>query len=366
MGAVLCWGSDEAPNDLLSLKAEKTGRIVSTPLMDVATAGDRLVVVGEGGRIAYSDDLGATWTQAEVPVSVTLTAVHFPTSDRGWAVGHDGVILTTGDGGRSWQKQLDGNRVNKLILSQVKALIARTEEALDSASEEEREALEVRLDDLGFFLSDAEMAVREGPTRPLMDVWFGDERNGLAVGAFGMIFQTSDGGANWESILERMDNPDGFHYYAVTSSGGNLYVVGERGMIFRSPDGGKSWERLESPYKGSFFGIYGHPSGDYLLVFGLGGDAFRSTDSGDNWQRVNKPESSAISASALTADGDILMTAYDGTSMLSADGGQSFHPVSERFPGCIAMNRMSNGSILLVGLRGMHIAEGIGRERQGK
>ena len=39
----------------------------------------RIVVVGEQGHILYSDDECEGWIQAKVPVSVTLTAVCFPT-----------------------------------------------------------------------------------------------------------------------------------------------------------------------------------------------------------------------------------------------------------------------------------------------
>jgi photosystem II stability/assembly factor-like uncharacterized protein len=65
----------------------------------MAGAGDRVVAVGGGGLIVVSDDGGASWQQAEVPVSATLTAVSFPTAKLGWAVGHAGVILHSDDGG---------------------------------------------------------------------------------------------------------------------------------------------------------------------------------------------------------------------------------------------------------------------------
>jgi len=58
--------------------------------------------------VILSDDDGATWHQAKVPVSVTLTAVSFGTPAKGWAVGHSGIVLHTEDGGETWVKQLDG------------------------------------------------------------------------------------------------------------------------------------------------------------------------------------------------------------------------------------------------------------------
>ena len=52
-------------------------KIASTLLLDVASAGSRLVAVGQRGHIIYSDDQGKTWVQAKVPSRVLLTAVFF-------------------------------------------------------------------------------------------------------------------------------------------------------------------------------------------------------------------------------------------------------------------------------------------------
>ncbi|HIQ53146.1 MAG TPA: hypothetical protein EYH51_07785, partial [Pseudomonas pachastrellae] len=76
-----------------------------TLLIDAAVVGDRLVAVGSRGHIVYSDDQGKSWSQAEVPVRQLLTAVYFVDDKRGWAVGHDSLILNTTDGGATWAMQ---------------------------------------------------------------------------------------------------------------------------------------------------------------------------------------------------------------------------------------------------------------------
>ena len=52
-----------------------------------------------------------------MPVSADLTALHFANAQQGWAVGHEGVVLHTPDGGASWTLQLDGRRANALVLA---------------------------------------------------------------------------------------------------------------------------------------------------------------------------------------------------------------------------------------------------------
>ena len=73
-------------------------------LLDVTRVGDRLVAVGERGHVVWSDD-GEKWLQAEnVPTRATLTTV-FALGERLWAGGHDAVIITSGDRGRTWTRE---------------------------------------------------------------------------------------------------------------------------------------------------------------------------------------------------------------------------------------------------------------------
>jgi len=74
-------------NDLLLRPAVKSSLSSASILMDVVNTGKRLVAVGERGHILLSDDSGDSWNQVDVPTSVTLTAVSFPTPERGWVIG---------------------------------------------------------------------------------------------------------------------------------------------------------------------------------------------------------------------------------------------------------------------------------------
>jgi photosystem II stability/assembly factor-like uncharacterized protein len=47
-------------------------------------------------------DGGASWEQTKTPTSGPLTNVFFLNNKKGWAVGHEGVIIYTTDGGSSW------------------------------------------------------------------------------------------------------------------------------------------------------------------------------------------------------------------------------------------------------------------------
>ena len=89
-----------------------------------------------------------------------------------------------------------------------------------------------------------------------MDVWFQDAAQGWAVGAFGTLVTTENGGQHWVNQEKVLDNPDEFHLNAITGDGkGRVFIAGEGGVMFRSLDGGLSWEALEPFYEGSWFGV---------------------------------------------------------------------------------------------------------------
>jgi photosystem II stability/assembly factor-like uncharacterized protein len=104
--------------DLLEMPAVQSSAATRTLLLDLENRGERsFVAVGTYGVIIVSDDNGESWVQSEVPASVALTGVSFPSPESGWAVGHDGLILHSADGGKTWQKQLDGVQLNQAGVS---------------------------------------------------------------------------------------------------------------------------------------------------------------------------------------------------------------------------------------------------------
>jgi len=269
-------------------------------IVDAASVGTRVVAVGDRGWIALSDDRGASWKRAKSPAAPLLTAVDFIDDKRGWAVGHDAMILATADGGETWTKQFSG--------------------PLDQG--------------------------------PLLDVHFVDAKRGFAVGAYGTFYETSDGGAKWAA---RKVVADDKHLNAIVDAGkGNLIVLGEAGTILRSGDSGATWQPVASPYKGSFFGGTTTRDGA-VLAFGLRGRIYRSTDAGKTWTQVaNASEASLMSASVL-ADGAIALTGAAGTLLVSRDNGETFKPLASGRRGVISKALAgAPGVILLLGESGVH------------
>lgn len=297
-------------------------------LLDIAYCEGRLLAVGERGLVAYSDDAGGSWTQAAVPVSQLLTSVACADGGHAYAAGHAGVLLASRDRGATWTQQFDGNEANRQWLAYQRARLERLEEQLAAAQDDEREDLEYAIEDVGFNIEDAQAALEAGPADPFLDVWFRDADLGYAVGAYGMLYRTENGGASWELAVEHIDNPDRFHYYALVADGaGNLFLSGEAGLLYRSTDDGWHWERLDPGYDGSLFGLLVAGDGA-LLAFGLRGNVLLSEDAGETWQSVPVADDprQGLYGGVRLVDGTLVLVGAGGVVLHSRDNGRSFTP----------------------------------------
>ncbi|WOH38183.1 YCF48-related protein [Thalassotalea fonticola] len=346
-----------AKNDALAESAMTSSLAQHSLLMDLDQVGSRLIAVGERGHILISEDNAISWKQMPVPVRVTLTASYFVDEKHGWAVGHDGVVLHTSDGGSHWQKQLDGRQANQLMLERAQAQLAKNEvtiqAAIQTANPEQLNELEMQLESLTINAEDAESFVIEGASRPFLDVWFRNDREGFIVGAYGLFLHTTNGGDSWQPWTEHIDNQDLLHLNAIRLVGKSLYIAAEAGHLFRSDDNGESWILLDSPYDGTFFGLIG--AGDNALVaYGLRGNAFISYDQGNHWQTINTGIDASLFGSTRLPDGSVTLVGDGGFSFQINPKGQVSHlsQTPNKLPLSAVISK-SDTNLLTVGLAGI-------------
>jgi photosystem II stability/assembly factor-like uncharacterized protein len=291
------WGRP-GTHDPANLPAEIAPLASQSLLLDLASAGKRLVAVGERGHVLLSDDQGASWRQARsVPTRVMLTAVFFVDADHGWAVGHDETILKTEDGGETWVRS--------------------------------------------HYAPEAQ--------QPLLDLWFANRVSGIAVGAYGAYYTTNDGGRTWSGAKfapaaalspssrpgadqhdpspadpsQIDDVPPDYHLNRITGVGNRLYIAAEAGQLYRSDDRGATWRTLPSPYEGSFFGLV-PIRGEGLLAFGLRGRLFKSADAGESWHAIESHTTAMLTDGIVINDLRVVISGLAGVLLVSRDAGESF------------------------------------------
>lgn len=320
-------------HDRLNQPAPLVGAAQTRPVLSITEAGTRLVAVGLRGLILVSDDGGLTWRQSPSSVSSDLTSVHFVSGQQGWVVGHDGVILHSEDGGDTWVKQLDGRQAQGEFMQHYQRLV-------DSGQPQYQK-----------YLDELATNFRTGPSLPYLGIWFDNERVGYAVGSFGMLAKTVNGGSTWEPWLDHIDNSEALNLNAVRRIDGELYLVGERGAVFRLDEGNQRFLPLPSGYQGSFFGISG--GGGVLLTYGLRGTVWRSVDRGHSWSPVNSGITGAISDGDSSADGrQIVLASATGAVLESSDAGLSFHALTAPALAYAGV-RLHAGTAVLASLQGI-------------
>jgi len=293
-------------------------------LIGLASAGERLIAVGDRGLVVFSDDKGRSWLQADlVPTQALLTGVCFFDAQHGLAVGHDEVILATADAARTWK---------------------RTHYAPEAQ-------------------------------QPLLDVWCGAQRHAIAIGAYSTYLTSQNGGATWTARKFAPASPEpqavgaraarsatgavpagGYHLNRiVAASPTRLYIAAEAGHLYRSDDAGASWLTLASPYRGSFFGVLPLEA-DAVLAFGLRGNLYRSDDAGASWQKIDTGTMQLLGGAARFDTGGIAVAGLSGVLLVSRDGGHRFTLQQQRdYTGLSAVVSVGDDELAAVGDAGTKV-----------
>ncbi|MCM2250956.1 MAG: YCF48-related protein [Ramlibacter sp.] len=299
---------------------------IRSVLVGAARVDDRLVVVGERGHILYTDDGGERWLQARVPVSVTLTSACFGPDGTGWAVGHRGVVLKSTDRGQTWDLQLEGMALNRLLAG----LAGHPELA-----------------------SAIRQFAAEGADKPLLKVACLDHQQVVAVGAFGLAVISRDGGRSWNVVGDLLVESGLKHVNSLVRHADSYILVGEQGQIFRANADWSHVQQLARPYKGSLFDVLALPGGD-LLALGLRGNAFRSRNGGSTWSAEPLKASQTFTAGAVLSHGAVLLVDEAGGVWRASSERQGWQreSVTGTFP-FAGLAQAADGRVLAVGARGI-------------
>ena len=236
-----------------------------------------LVTGGELGTLLLSPDQGKDWQPASVSTNrqALITQISFaPDGLDGMAVGHEGWILHTLDGGKTWK----------------------------------------------------EVAFDEKNGEPLMSIARVPSGAWIAVGAFGRAVRSTDDGATWSPLVfPPTDGVEDKHLNRIVGSadGQHWLIVGERGLVLRSDDSGENWALVPPFYNGSFYNAAALPGGGWL-VYGMRGNVYRSSGPQAPWAKADMPVQASFFGHAFTADGKLLLVGQGSLIATSTDGGQHF------------------------------------------
>lgn len=269
--------------------------VTTRHLLDVQML-DFNTIVAVGGNetndaitsVFRSEDRGASWNIIiDVPFSPWLQAVHFPSTDVGFAAGHDGMVLRTADGGQSWDTL------------QLPSTVA---------------------------------------SNHYNDVYFISETVGFLAGGIqgggGMrtILKTEDGGTNWQ-IVEHNTGPwlQGIQFVSATVG----FAAGQLGTMLKTTNGGTTWTNI-SPTGNAANRHYNDIAFlDEMNGFAVGGNEqndsirtiLKTTDGGSSWQTVIDNSAPWLRAIDITPSGTLVAVGNDSTILSSTNGGTTWEKV---------------------------------------
>ncbi len=222
----------------------------------------------------------AAWRRQSSGTMAWLRAVYFLDERRGWAVGGNGALLVTMDGGANWK-------------------------------------------------------VRARPTEDaLRDVYFSDADNGWLVcdrSIYALqtkdeprsyLLRTTDGGASWKRVRATGEDVDVRLVRLVFADKQHAWVFGEAGALYASQDGGATWSRQRVPTRYLLLGGAFLDAQTGWLV-GAGSTVLQTSDSGATW-RAGRVETEAALSPALEGAG------VAASASLAARGTSAAAPVSPR------------------------------------
>jgi photosystem II stability/assembly factor-like uncharacterized protein len=241
-------------------------------------------VVGETGLVAVLSVSTQLWSLRQITEN-TLEGVDFIDSDYGWAVGWNGTIIRTTDGGISWSS--------------------------------------LTLFDPSF----------------LKAVSFSNRLNGCIVGEAARILHTTDGGATW--VVVSANTADVLNDVKLLTNGWG-WAVGQSGTILKTADGGFTWNRLPNTPAEPMWIDVECLGPDTVWVFSDGGVSYRSTNRGASWTQESIYHGMTINDVVFSGDGRQAWTCGEFEQIMHYTAPSAVTPPLATLPQSCALNVYPN------------------------
>lgn len=254
--------------------------------------------IGSNGYLLHTTDGGVTWSRGQQVGAVvdraSAMAIQFVSAAQGWLV-HSGSLLATRDAGLSWSLvPMPGNP--RALVSMHFVDVQRGWVVSDSGN-------------VYATVDGGRAWVAQGPLGgPLSTVRFANANVGVALGLDGRVWRTDNAGANWTA---RIGPTAGTLQHLTFVDPSKVWAVGSGGLVASSPDAGVNWTGVSIPNCGqcTFKNVFFADSANGWVV---GGAAIYATrDGGSSWVEQQLPRQT-LGGEFVTPDQVFFVDAYTG------------------------------------------------------
>jgi RHS repeat-associated protein len=203
-------------------------RLMATQMANESTG----YAVGENGTVLKTTDGGTAWSVMSTGVSNDFYGLYFNSAADGIVIGTGGLILRTTNGGSSWTP------------------------------------------------------VSSGTTGTLRDAYILADGLGLIVGDGGTVLRSTNSGSSWNSVALGFSAPHLNAVYSIDKT--TAYAVGDDGTILRGTNNGQAWEKLlqtnNSPWTTQHLRDVWFR--DYVTGYAIGdnGTVLKTNERGETWE----------------------------------------------------------------------------------
>ena len=234
--------------------------------------GNRGWIAGTDGILLTSADGGLSW-QIHKFGTINFNAIRMLSETSGFIAAEGGILMTTADGGKSWEAQEWEGRPNfySIAFYRDAGIITGSRGTI------------LRTGDGGktWELSLVNEAKRLGRLVNINGAFFIDESRIWLLGSDGLLLYSVDSGEKWSAKRFRE-----YSYHSAWFFNPDEGVVGgDNGTIIRTTNGGESWESRTLPTLRVNSLIYRN---NRLWAIGDAGAIMASTDRGNAWQTIKK------------------------------------------------------------------------------
>ncbi len=307
---------------------------------DVAFRDRNGVAVGNGSNkwgwteesiIWFTRNGGETWKQSYMDKKGGgFGGVAFSTPLKAWAVGRHGTILRSSDGGKTWDKVLLPKIAKDYDFTDV--AFADTMHGLVVGSSNSARNLFMLTEDGGAHWT----PVRFRSKGALWHVAFPTPKEAWAVGDFGYIYHSSDGGMTWARQKSPHTSPFIYATSVLFHNSRNGFVTTSDGFVLATSDGGKNWKVSARRVQG-INALASFQGKNRFWAFGADGTALRTDDFGATWKVLSKSIREHLLAVSFVSPNFGWAVGTNATILRTGNGGLSWIQCKSPVPSNITL-----------------------------
>lgn len=208
-------------------KSWKRTTLGNTSLVDITVCGEQgFVAVDHYHKVWSADAEGKNWQSAELKDPQTPIAVTCDKRGGWWVVGTNSTIAGSKDQGKTW------------------------------------------------------LVTELGADAQLTTIQFPDEKHAIAMGEFGLIVMSDDGGVTWKKGQKIQG--DFYPYASLFKNANEGWASGIAGQILATKDGGKTWSKQANATQAAMYRLFLHEG----VPFGVGATGIMAHLDKDIWRNV--------------------------------------------------------------------------------